>query len=115
MIYGSPSEEIRSTAAPEARFYVEDLQKLAQRDVLLADNFAAYLMESPTYWYIGVVRPSEDARYQWLGVAGIPREMEDVARDWFESLQDDIDIENLMREWGGHELQDEFEQFIARD
>jgi hypothetical protein len=112
-IYGSPSELADTTEAPDARFYIAELEERARRDRQI-DGASVYWMDGPDYVYLGIARPGHDGQ-TWIGVAGIPRDMEYLAVDWFESLEDDIDIENLLREWGGEDLMNEFEQFVAWD
>jgi hypothetical protein len=109
-IFGSPSEEIRTTAAPGARFHIEDMRRAAL-DWREAETFTAYLVRADR-WYIGVIRPG-DGRIAWVGIAGFPLSMEDLAVSWYQDIENDTDIENLMREWGGEDLQDEFEAFVV--
>lgn len=111
-IFGSPSESVRTTAAPGARLHIEDMEAVAH-DWKDGETFTAYLVRDDR-WYIGIARPN-DGNMVWVGIAGIPLSMSDVAWRWFEDIENDTDVENLMREWGGEDLQDEFEQFVAHD
>jgi len=111
-IYGSPSEEIRTTAAPEARLRIEDMEERADYRKE-GETFVAYFIAADRY-YIGIVRPG-GRELDWVGIAGIPLTMEEVAERWFDDIENDTDIENLLREWGGESLMGEFEQFVAHD
>ena len=108
---GTPSTTyIKTTAPAEARFQIADMHERAIESKR-GDTFEAFLIESPTYLYIGVARFND--RLVWEGVAGFPASMGELGRQWFDDLETDTDVENLFREWGGEQLTAEFEEFVA--
>jgi len=107
---GSPSDTyVKTTAAPGARFQLSHMESMATESKD-RDTFSAYLIPTPDYWYIGVAR--RNTELLWEGVAGIPASMSGLAQLRFDELETDVDVEDLMREWGGEELTAEFEEFV---
>lgn len=107
---GSPSDTyVKTTAAPGARFQIANMELLASEHKE-RDTFHAYLIEGDEYWYIGVAR--RNTKLLWEGVAGFPASMAGLAQLRFDELESDIDVEDLMREWGGEKLTAEFEEFV---
>lgn len=64
-------------------------------------------------WIIAVFRPNSE--YVWEGVAQFPSEMGEQAHRRFEELNDDVDVENLIREWSVEPTLDDFQAFLAYD
>jgi len=80
------------------------------------ETFVAHLLTSREpggSWAIGIVRP--DSTLVWEGFAVFPNTMFPEAEQRFYELESDIDVEDLLREWGdprGHEVSD-FISFVA--
>lgn len=78
-------------------------------------TFAAYLLQPPPggMWGIAIQRPNSVAL--WESVAAFPYVMGTLALRWFNDLERDVDVENLMREWGSQEAYQSFMNFMAEE
>jgi hypothetical protein len=62
--------------------------------------------------YIRVTRASVGGR-AWEGYASFPTEMTELAKEKIEAVQDDEDLDNLLREWSDAETWQGWQRFWA--
>lgn len=80
-------------------------------------SFSAMLIDlGKRGWAIGIIRPGRGEKL-WDGAALFPRALKIEADKRFDDLETDVDIEDLVREWGDPEgqLLRDFEAFLGRE
>jgi hypothetical protein len=80
------------------------------------ETFLAYLF--PPYrkhgWRIGIIRPDGVVKH-WEGFAEFPAEWGDYAALRHSELFDDVDIEDVLREWAKDErVKIKFDEFVGK-